>query len=259
MSLPLHIFLLLGLPCADAPAQRGSFLLSETGSPLTVTLTNPAPNNWGYHSLSLRNGAHAFYLAAEAPLQCVPKSRSEQLETGMLVGHIGGLQLDASRCFFRGSYSSASGTHTLLFFIGEPGASHPGPALVVGFDQNGKPFKMLEINELNLVAFESNDSGQARFIGRPTTPQAMSCAPEKKNEPYAETYDPFSVYVMTAEARFTYSFSESKAYNLQHYVWAGPKSREDYGVVYNVDGHHRPIGATPSRIDVLLKKGTCKS
>ncbi len=72
--------------------------------------------------------------------------------------------------------------------------------------------------------------------------------------PYATTYDPFAVYIVQRMGDSVYSSDASRSYNLEHYVWAGPHSREDYAVVYNLPGHPKPFGTPASRLDTIMSK-----
>jgi len=73
--------------------------------------------------------------------------------------------------------------------------------------------------------------------------------------PYATTYDPYSVYIVQVEGSADYSLAASRKYNQVHYVWAGPHSREDFAVFYNVPGHTKPFGASATQLDKLLGGG----
>jgi hypothetical protein len=47
------------------------------------------------------------------------------------------------------------------------------------------------------------------------------------------------------------SLEQSRAYNQQHYVWAGSKSREDYAVIFNYKGR-KPFGAPVSKVPTYV-------
>jgi hypothetical protein len=234
-------------------------MLPETNSRVIVNLRMPAPNDWGFNAIDLSMQDQTFHIATKNPVACIPKDKGARLSTGLIVEQIPGMTLDASRCFFRGSYTANTEVHTLLLFVGQPGASDPGPALILGFNQAGKPFKVLTREEFDVYGLETTVTGEAHIIGKATTSEQISCLVKKRTEPYADTYDPFSVYVVHDGLPATYSLTESRAYNLKNYVWAGPNSREDYGVIFNLPGHTRPVGGTPARIDALMKKFPCQS
>jgi hypothetical protein len=73
--------------------------------------------------------------------------------------------------------------------------------------------------------------------------------------PYATTYDPNSVYVLSpSSGEASYSLSASQAYNKVHYVWHGPEASENYAVLYNIPGHSGLIGAPASQAEKIVAK-----
>jgi hypothetical protein len=124
---------------------------------------------------------------------------------------------------------------------------------VVGFTYTGEPYKVLELDNYDLTAFQQAADNTALIIGKESLSQVMSGdGGSGSKEPYATTYDPYSVYIVHVEGGAHYSLAASHRYNQEHYVWAGPHSREDYAVLYNLPGHLKPVGALASRIEELL-------
>lgn len=225
--------------------------LIEIPGETSVTLTQSA--NDGFHGLEFRLAGQLTRMAPKHPVVCVPRDRAGLLSSGTLQ-RIGGAPLDASRCFFRAEFVDANGVHTLLLLLGEAAASNPAPLLVIGFRPDGRPYKALELDALDVSAVEMQPTG-ARLIGRPTLPQVIG-GEGVGPKPYALTYDPYAVYLLSAGGAATYSLEESQHYNEAHYVWAGPKSREDFAVLYNVPGHPKPFGAPANKVSALLHGGS---
>jgi hypothetical protein len=213
-------------PAADDPGNFASFKVTSAGKSVEFTPKNPIAN--------------------------IPADRKEKLSRGLWENPTG-LQLDPSRFFFRGEYTSDSQPHPLLFFISEGYASDAPPLFVVGFTYLGEPYKVLELEDFLLTAFQPGGDNTAFIIGKESLSQVMGGdGGNGSKAPYATTYDPYSVFVAHVEGKATYSLAESRRYNGEHYVWAGPHSREDYAVLYNLPKHPRPLGAPASRIDALL-------
>ncbi len=118
--------------------------------------------------------------------------------------------------------------HPILIVFGVAEASDPGAMRVVGETANGDPRLLLVEDTFALTGVE-RVGGESRLIGlRSLSQLAGRCV---------SSYDPFSIFTLGADGRFHYSLALSKAYNLNHYIWAGPKSTE----AISVDGR----GATP--------------
>jgi hypothetical protein len=169
---------------------------------------------------------------------------------------IRGLAIDRSRLFFTGHYSSEGKSHTVLVFVGSSGLNG-SPLFVVGFHDDGTPYKLLELDQYNMYAFAQKENDPPQIIGKHSMSEVFRTegySGDKK--PYATTYDPYSIYVVRPNLPANYSLEESKLYNQHHYVWAGPKSREDYAVVWNVKGKPNPFGAQAKRLDEILATAT---
>ena len=155
------------------------------------------------------------------------------------------LRLDDSRYFRIGHYTEANIEHTLMFFMGEAVASDACALLVIGFDPKGHPYKLLEKKSLEVTSFvQSTNDKPALIIGKPTLSQVLGNIDNPTSGPYATTYDPFTVYVLSAPAeKAVYSLEESRLYNQQHYIWAGPNSSETTLVFYNIPKRRKPFAA----------------
>jgi hypothetical protein len=235
-----------------AVAQRVHLKLPETQRNITVSFEPVSGSKDNFRLIHIDSDGRSFRFAPKAPVARIPTSPEERLQRGIW-DKISGLQLHSSRYFFHGEYSSDSKPHTLLFFVSEAGASDAAPLLVLGFSADGRPYKVLEREEFDPTSFQATDRGDALIIGKATMSQGMGGDDSNGSKtPYATTYDPFSVFVIHNLSRAEYSLIESRKYNQEHYVWAGPRSREDYAVLYNLPGHRKPMGAPASRVETLL-------
>lgn len=166
------------------------------------------------------------------------------------------LPFDKSQYFRIGRYTNVSGKHTLLFFSGDAFASDASALLVIGFDTEGLPYKLLEKESLELTAFilPTNDK-PALIVGKPTLSQVQSKNFDNPTSgPYATTYDPFAVYVLSnSPAKAIYSLNQSRLYNQQHYVWIGPHSSEKTLVYYKIPSHPKPFTAPASDLNKFVK------
>jgi hypothetical protein len=165
---------------------------------------------------------------------------------------IRGLEIDRSRLFFTGHYSAEGKSYTVLFFVGSTGLNG-SPLFVVGFHDDGTPYKLLELDQYNMDAFTQHEQDAPQIIGKRDLSEVVGgegYSGDKK--PYATTYDPYSIYIVKPNLPANYSLEESRLYNQQHYVWAGPRSREDYAVVWNVKGKPNPFGAQAKQLDEIL-------
>jgi len=235
-----------------AVAQPVKLVLPETQRNLTISFEPATGARDNFRSIRIDSDGRSFRFAPKAPVARIPTSPEERLQRG-LWDKISGLQLHSSRYFFLGEYSTDSKPHTLLFFVSEGAASDAAPLLVLGFSADGTPYKVLERDEFDPTCFESTGQGDALIIGKSSLSQVMAGDGSNGSKtPYATTYDPFSVFVIHNLSRAEYSLTESRKYNQEHYVWAGPRTREDYAVLYNLPGHRKLLGAPASRVTTLL-------
>ena len=187
-------------------------------------------------------------------MACAPSDTVERKKALSWAG-IEGMRLDASLCFYVGEFGSGTSKHSILAFVSEGGASDAAPVFVIGFNTNGIPYKALERDEFDLTALVSKADGSALLIGKPTLSQVIAKPDyDSRKDAYATTYDPFAVYVITPNMSATYSLQESRRYNIEHYVWAGPKSSESYAVLYNIPGHIKPFGTPAGNASKLLAR-----
>jgi hypothetical protein len=235
-----------------ALAQRAIFTLPETGQDLTLSFHPVSNRNDSFDSMDVISAGKHFHFSAKNTVARIPANAEARRVDGFWVD-IPGLKLHPSRYFLVGEYGPDAGVHTLLFFVGLAGASDAAPSLVLGFSATGEPYKVLEREHLDVNSFQSAADGTALIVGRETLSQAMGGdGGNGSTKPYATTYDPFSVFMLGPDSKATYSLVESRAYNQKHYVWAGPKSREDYAVLYNLPHHPELVGAPASRVEALL-------
>jgi hypothetical protein len=199
--------------------------------------------------LHFRTGGHSFSLASLYELKYLrtdgPGRHPEN--------PIRGVTMDPSHFFFTGRYTLSTKPHTLLFFTGDTGVNE-APLLVVGFREDGSPFKVLELERFNMFSLDHPMAIKPpTIVGREKLSQVISGnGGNGSRTPYATSYDPYSVYTIQPGAAAQYSLEDSKLYNQLHYVWAGPKTREDYAVVYNVRGHSRPFGVPAKEVAQAL-------
>jgi hypothetical protein len=253
MKLVLKLLLITSIVHAqNAFAQHAALVLPETEKRISLRFEPTSGAQGNFRSIHIDSEGRSFHFVPRTPIARIPETSEETLRTG-LWDKVSGLKLDISRYFFHGEYSVDSKPHTLLFFVSEAGASDAGPLFVLGFSTDGTPYKVLERDEFDLYRFQSTGEGSALIIGKATMSQVMGGDGSNGSKtPYATTYDPFSVFVVHGLSQAQYSLSASAKYNQAHYVWAGPHSREDYAVIYNLPGHPNIMGAPASRVDALL-------
>ena len=218
--------------------------VAETAQIITLDLQAPVSAHAdSFTRLRFHAANHTYALQpAYTVRRLVPPTHPPEVNQDFEVKN---LKFDPSNYFMLTRYSDAMGEHTLLFFLGESRSTDVDSILVIGFKPDGSPYKLLENGAIDITAFlPPEDNEPARIIGKPTLSQVMAGdGGNGSKAPYATTYDPFAVYVIAAPAgQATYSLSESRAYNQQHYVWAGANSREDYAVLYNIPGHRKVFG-----------------
>ncbi len=208
--------------------------------------TNPSPaiavtvDCLGHHERFLRTADHAILP--------IPRNDKEQLETGV-PQRVHGLRQDPSRLFF-----TTTKPRTLLFFFSEAEAGEPGALYVLGFHPDGSPYRVLVAANFDLRSVEYGPAAEVRIIGTPSASEVYGNDPDdtSANAPYAATYDPYTVYLVHGDNAAVSSLPLSKAYNLRHYVWAGPAMSEKIAVLYNLPGHRRPFVAPDSQVSDLL-------
>ena len=235
----------------NAIAQRITLTLPETEKPVVLRFEPMPRDQRNFRSIYIDAEGRSFHFVPKAPIARIPDNREEKLQRG-LWDKVAGLELHRSRYFFQGKYGVESNPHTLLFFVSEPGIG-ASPLFVIGFSDDGAPYKVLEQNALDLYSFQSTGDGDAFIIGKATMSQVMAGDGSNGSKtPYATTYDPFSVFIVHSLSQAQYSLDASMKYNRAHYVWAGPHSREDYAVLFNVPGHPKIMGSPASKVQALL-------
>jgi hypothetical protein len=257
-----RIFLLLAIITIIDPsaihAEHATIILPNIGK---VSLDfQPVPDSAeNYKSIKIESAGKSIRFTPKNPIAYITVDQKEKLSRG-LWGNPSGVRLDPSRLFFRGEFTSDSQPHTLLFFVSEGYASEASPLLVIGFSYLGEPYKVLELDSFDLIAFQQESDNTALILGKKSLSQVMGGDGGNGSQaPYATTYDPFAVYVLHVEGLAAYSLAASKRYNEEHYVWAGSHSREDYAVFYNLPKHSRPVGAPASKLEDLLGTAKVKS
>jgi hypothetical protein len=235
-------------------AQHAVIHIPESNDIVTVSLTQPDKDTSGFSTVAITVNGHQLTFHPRNPVACAPASAADR-KNNLDWADVKGMQLDPSSCFRRSEYGS-NVKHTLLAFMSHGYASDAGPTFIIGFDQNATPYKVLERNELDLFAFEPSVVDEtARIIGFPSLSQVMfGDGGNGSKAPYATTYDPRAVYIIRPGERAQYSLEESRLYNEQHYVWAGPLVSESYAVVYNYPGYAKPFGISAKRLDALFAK-----
>ncbi len=252
MRVACHVLCALLCCVPSAVAQQSVLPLPETGASVSITLAARDQTIGGFRQLTIVSHARSFHFAPRRSIKCIPTLEEARLESGMW-DRVDGFHLDKSRCFFDGKYGNAPHLHTLLAFVGEPGIG-AAPLFLVGFTPDGTPYKVLERDELDLTSLQTINVDSARLAGKATLSQVMGGeGGNGSTKPYATTYDPTAVYVLHAGSTAKYSLEETRIYNRQHYVWAGPRTREDYAVVYNLPGHRGPLGVPAAQLDRVLK------
>jgi hypothetical protein len=241
----------LTVTCTLASAQLipTTLHLPETNANISIHVRLQPGLGKPFRTIQFGIEGHTYHLIAKSDLQYLSKPEGLGLEPA---DPIRGLVLDPSRLFFLAHYTAETKPHTLLFFIGDAGASDAAPVLVVGFHEDGSPYKVLELDQFDTSNFTQLDDGSPVIIGKATLSQAYSEA--AKDSLYATTYDPYAVYIIRLNEPAEYSLVESKRYNQLHYVWAGTKSREDIAVVFHDKNHHRPYIAPVKDLGKVLPK-----
>lgn len=238
----------------SAIAQRATLRIPESSEPVRISLQNIAPNKSGFTSILIRANGQTVTFHPRNAIACAQATKEER-KGDITWAEIEGMRLDDSLCFYVGDFGEGSAKHTLLAFRSEGGASDAAPVFVIGFKADGTPYKVLERDEFDLTSLTTSPDGSALLIGKPTLSQVMAKIDyDSRKDPYATTYDPYAVYVIGANQPAAYSLQESRVYNLQHYVWAGPKSSEEYSVLYNIPGHIKPFVLTDQKANEALKR-----
>jgi hypothetical protein len=233
-------------------AQHAAYTLPETGHVITFSFHPASDGSDVFSSVDVISASKHFHFPAKNNLVRFAATAEERRAEGVWID-IPGLELHPSRYFLIGKYGTGADVHSLLFFVGPAYASEASPLLVLGFSATGDPYKVLERDYLDVTSFQSATDGTALIVGKDALSEVMGGDGGNGSKmPYATTYDPFSVFIVHAGDRALYSLAESRSYNQKNYVWAGPRSREDYAVFYNIPGHHRFFGASVSQTEVLL-------
>jgi len=205
--------------------------------PVVLTLrTRPSKENIDpeeFNEIVFKVGSQAFPFKTTTPqirLKPYPFDPPDDFSK------IHGVTLDQTGYFLRGRYQSNEGERSLFFFVGDTagGGSDPESLLVLSFHADCTPHQVFESGTFELASFETDSRGNPVLIGKHSLSQIMAGTDWQHGQPYATTYDPFSVYRISATSgKAEYSLTDSEAYNRIHYCWAGPHMSEAKAVVYN--------------------------
>jgi hypothetical protein len=250
----LLIFALCLVLVVPVSAQQSVIHIPETEDPVTISFSQRVKGDLGLHVITVSVKGHATVFHPRKPVACAP-SNVEARKNDLDWAEIKGMPFDPSFCFHIAEYGNET-KHTLLAFMSHGFASDAGPAFVLGFQADGTPYKVLERDQLDLFALETSTvSETARIIGFPSLSQVMfGDGGSNSKASYATTYDPRAVFIVTPGAPAKYSLTESRLYNRQHYVWAGPAVSENYAVVYNYPGRTKPFGIPSKQLAALFAK-----
>jgi hypothetical protein len=247
-------------PLAQSPHKQSHYVevghvtirLAESTQPLRLSFQTTSIDR-EFTRIRFRSADNTYILHSAYTLRRLNTPGDPRADTPDF--NISNLRFDPSRYFRTGHYTDANGDHTLLFFMGEAVASDACSLLVIGFDTKGQPYKVLEKETLEITVFLPPIDGKpALIVGKPTLSQEMRNPNKSRSAPYATTYDPFAVYVLpVTPGKAAYSLDESRLYNQQHYVWAGPHSSERTLVYYNIPHHSAPFTAPAENLDKIIE------
>lgn len=212
---------------------------------------------------AVRNGAEVFRtlrfvvrgrsLKITAREELTPFGRS-QPNGGLYPGMpVKGLSVHPGNFFFVGRYGTPDRPHTVLVFEGDSATSSAAPVLVVGFHEDGTPYKLLELHQFDPLAFTPRSEGTALLTGAPSLTEVMG-GEYDGHRPYATTYDPSAVYEIKPDLPAAYSLEASRAYNTEHYVWAGPHWSDRIAVIVDPAHPHTFRAVPAAKLDQELKR-----
>jgi hypothetical protein len=242
------------LLAAPALAQSTKFFLPETGATITLSFTPDKQFPEDFRTIVIRSSGMTTRFTAHDQMIRIPATRQERKEAFIWSADASGLKIHPSHYFLVGQYSVDAKPHTLLFFLSDATASDAAPLLIIGFSDQGVPFKLFE-RQYELTSFEPTDTG-ALITGNESISQAM-CDSGDPHAPSSTSYDPFSIFLVQPNAKPVYQLDASRDYNLKHYVWAGPHSSEATAVIYNLPGHPKIFAVPVARHDKLMANVKC--
>ncbi len=245
---------LIALFSIPAMAQSTTLNLAETNSKITLSFVPDKQFPEDFRTIVVRSSGITTRLTAHDQIIRIPATREERKSAFIWSADVPGLKIEPSRYFLVGCYLANGRPHTLLFFLSDAAASDAAPLLIVGFSNEGKPFKVFE-RQYELTAFEQTDSG-ALMTGKESLSQGI-CGFRDPKAPSATTYDPYSVFLIQPDTKPIYLLAASRDYNRKHYVWAGPHMSESISVIYNLPGHPKVIAVSNTRANQLLAKTKC--
>ncbi len=229
-------------------------LLPETNQRISISLTDHQHSNDRYSLISMRSNGITTQIPSRYGIIRIPLTKVQRKDQFIWAADTPGLRLDPTGDFLIGQYTTAGKQHMLLFFLSESYASDATPLLVIVFSSHGQPFKVFE-REFEPSSFQQTDDG-ALLIGKETVSQGI-CIASQPGAPSASTYDPYSVFRLAPGSKAMYLPEASRLYNQKHYVWAGPKMREDFTVIRNLPGHPKIFGVSSAKAARLLAHMNC--
>ena len=232
-------------------ANVSTLRLAETNTTIKISYKPVAVGHPEiFRTLYFAIGSHKYLISSPYELSYFPKDEDLGIHPRDAVH---GLTMDPRRFFFTGRFTVGTIAHTLLFFVGSYGING-APLFVVGFHPDGSPYKVLALKQFNLTGFLPQTARSPSIVGKKYLSEVMAGnGGSGSRSTYATTHDPFSVFLVPPEGLARFSLIESKRYNQQHYVWAGPNSRSDYAVTFNKPNHSQPFGTLAKDLDAALR------
>jgi len=148
--------------------------------------------------------------------------------------------LSRSPYFYLSPKLRGVGGRPMLIMFGWAFAGGPEAIHIIALDSSGYPFLVFHDTTFLLTALADLDGdGRAEIVGLPTTSECGGCEDC--------TYAPYFVYHLpnSPHGSAKYDLKLSRAYNLAHYVWAGPAPTDSLEV--DVCNQERPRITTPKR------------
>ena len=219
---------------------RGRLAVPTLAALLAASISNAAGKS-GWHTIETINATpgHTVTIEANAASEDSPRLRFVDRRLNFIVTAPGGLvplsnarppghpsapssDLGSKYLFAQPSLKDRNG-FTLFIAFGHAYASDPGSIRVISTDAKGARYLALSDDTFDLHGtLDLDHDGIRELIGRRSLSQSSGKC--------AFSYDPYTVYRLSNRGQFEYSPDLSEAYNRAHYVWAGPRGREDITV-----------------------------
>ena len=169
--------------------------------------------------------------------------------TATLVPMLQGRNMVSSKHLFFIAAGHDSAARIYLILVGNGYGCCNGSLTILTPDGSGEPRTVFHQSEHLLIDVRPlEDSSGIKLIAKSSDSEAWATI-------NAESYDPYRIYILSADNPAKYDLQQSKAYTTAHYCqWVGPDYNEKFGAIQVADGPSNCRTMTSEQFEIYRAK-----